>query len=88
MSTQPQLKSFWDCSNVSVEAEMETSQLAQSDVKFQRQASINVIFVPRSRIPSFSDDNKSKHFEEFLFSTIAERVLHRNKKLFDELSKY
>jgi len=88
MSTQPQPKSFWDCSSVLVEVERETSQLAQSDVEFQRQGLTNVIFVPRSRLPTVLDDNKSKYFEEVLFSIIAERVLHRNKKLFDELSKY
>lgn len=88
MSTQPKSKSFWACSNVLVEIKRETTQLAESDVKFQRQGLVNVIFVPRSRLPTVLDDNKSKYFEEFLFRIIAERVLHRNKKLFDELSKY
>ncbi len=88
MSTQFQSKSFWDCSNVSVEPESETSRLAQNDVEFQRQPLINIIFVPSSRLLPVSDDNKSKYFEEFIFGIVAKRVLDRNKKLFDELSKY
>lgn len=88
MSTQTQSKNFWACSNVSVEEEREISQLAESDFKFQRQGLSSVIFVPRSKLPAFLDDNKSKYFEELMFSIVAERVLHRNRKLFDELSKY
>lgn len=67
------------------------SEIGVEENDLQFKSRITKVVVPRILVyapPTLADTEKSAPFEEYIFDTILERVMKKDKKILKELAKY